>query len=179
LTRRPRLALAFVLILVAAVVGAWGLWAAFSGPPSIVVTRSPMLDKPAPPIVLQSLDGSTTVRLADFLGRPVMVNFWASWCLPCRQEFPLLAAARTAHAADGLEILGIDHEDDAASAQRFAADHGASWLLLSDPDNAAWRAYLGALVPMTYYIDRQGIVRAVSYGPPPSGTLEEQLAKIL
>jgi cytochrome c biogenesis protein CcmG, thiol:disulfide interchange protein DsbE len=155
------------------------MWAAFSGPPSIVVTRSLMLDKPAPPIVLQSLDGSATVRLADYLGRPVMVNFWASWCLPCREEFPLLAAARAAHAADGLEILGIDHDDDVASAQSFAADHSATWLLLSDPYNAAWQAYLGGLVPTTYYIDRQGIVRAVSYGPPSSGSLDEQLAKIL
>ncbi len=115
MTRRSRPALSSLLILVAAVIGAWGLWAAFGGPPSIVVTRSPMLDKPAPPIVLQSLDGSTTVRLADYLGRPVMVNFWASWCLPCRQEFPLLASARATHAAAGLEILGIVHEDDVAS----------------------------------------------------------------
>jgi cytochrome c biogenesis protein CcmG/thiol:disulfide interchange protein DsbE len=179
LTRGSRLALASVLIVVAAVVGTWGLWATFSGPPSIVVTRSPMLDKPAPPIVLQSLDGSTTVRLADYLGRPVMVNFWASWCLPCRQEFPLLAGARAAHAADGLEILGIVYHDGPQAAQQFAEQYGGNWPLLADPADAAWHDYQGALVPTTYYIDRQGIVRAVSYGPPPSGTLEEQLAKIL
>ena len=65
------------------------------------------------------------------------------------------------------------------SAQRFATDEGATWPLVQDADNSAWQAYGGALVPTTYYIDRQGIVRAVSYGPPPSGTLEELLAKIL
>jgi peroxiredoxin len=99
--------------------------------------------------------------------------------VPCRQEFPLFGAARAAHAADGLEILGVVHADSADSAQRFATDEGATWPLVQDANNAAWQAYGGALVPTTYYIDRQGIVRAVSYGPPPSGTLEELLAKIL
>lgn len=178
MTRRSRLALATVLVVLAVAIGAWGLSASF-GPPSIVVTRSPLLDKPAPPFALQALDGATTVRLTDYVGRPVIVNFWASWCLPCRQEFPLLAAARAAHAADGLEILGIVHDDGPQAAQQFADQYGGTWPLLADPAATAWHDYRGALLPITYYIDRQGIVRAVSYGPPPSGTLEDQIAKIL
>jgi cytochrome c biogenesis protein CcmG/thiol:disulfide interchange protein DsbE len=179
LTRRSRFVLAAVLVLLAVVLGAWGLWAALGGPPSIVVTRSPLLDKPAPDFALTTLDGSATVRLADYAGRPLMINFWASWCLPCREEFPLLAAAREKHAAAGLEILGIVHDDGPEAALSFAQAYGATWPLLADPDDAAWRGYLGTLVPITYYVDRHGVIRAVSYGPPPSGTLEEQLAKIL
>jgi cytochrome c biogenesis protein CcmG/thiol:disulfide interchange protein DsbE len=165
--------------LAAVILVAWGLWGVLSGPPSIVVSRSPLLDKAAPQLELQTLDGTKTVRLSDYLGRPVLVNFWASYCLPCRQEFPLLASARAAHAGDGLEILGIVHDDGPQAAQQFADQYGGIWPLLADPGNSAWQAYGGALLPTTYYIDRAGIVRAVSYGPPPSGTLEEQLAKIL
>ena len=144
----------------------------------IVVGRNPLLDQPAPDFTLQTLDG-TTVSLADYRGRPVIVNFWASWCQPCQQEFPLFVASRRQHAADGLEILGIVHEDTAQAAKAFADGKGAHWPLLSDPDNAAWQAYDGSLLPISYYVDRQGIIRAVSYGPPPSGALNEELAKIL
>jgi cytochrome c biogenesis protein CcmG/thiol:disulfide interchange protein DsbE len=152
-----------------------------AGEPSqsvIVVPRNPLLDQPAPGFTLQALDGST-VSLGDYRGRPVIVNFWASWCQPCQQEFPLFAAARAQHAVDGLEILGIVHNDTTQAAQAFAAHQGAAWPLLSDPDDTAWQAYRGALLPISYYIDRDGIIRAVSYGPPSSGTLDDLLAKIL
>ena len=179
MTRRSRLVLATAIGLITVLVLGWFAWNQLNAPPSIVISRNPLLDKPAPPISLPSIDGSGTVNLADYAGRPVIVNFWASWCVPCRQEFPLFRDARAAHAADGLEIFGVVHADAADSAQRFATDQGATWPLVLDADNSAWQAYGGALVPTSYYIDRQGVVRAVSYGPPPSGTLEEQLAKIL
>jgi len=178
LSRRSRAAIAAVAV-IGAIVVAWGLSSALGGPPSIQVSRSPLLDKPAPKFELQTLDGTASVRLSDYVGRPVMINFWASWCLPCRQEFPLLAGARSRHVNEGLEILGIVHDDGPQAAQQFAAQYGGTWPLLDDPADVAWHAYDGALVPITYYVDRAGIVRAVSYGPPPSGTLEEQLAKIL
>jgi cytochrome c biogenesis protein CcmG/thiol:disulfide interchange protein DsbE len=179
LTRRSRLVLATAIGLITVLV--LGLLALnqLNAPPSIVVGRNPLLDKPAPAISLPAVDGSGTINLADYVGRPVIVNFWASWCVPCRQEFPLFRDAREAHAAEGLEILGVVHDDSADSAQRFATDQNATWPMVLDADDAAWQAYGGALVPTSYYIDRQGVIRAVSYGPPPSGTLEEQLAKIL
>ena len=181
MTRRSRLVLATAIALVAVVAVGWFAWSQSNAnpTPSIVVGRNPLLDKPAPAISLPTLDGSGTVNLSDYAGRPVIVNFWASWCVPCRQEFPLFKDARAAHAADGLEILGVVHLDSADSAQGFATEQGATWPLLMDANNSVWQAYGQLLVPTTYYIDRQGIVRAVSYGPPPSGTLEELLAKIL
>lgn len=157
---------------------AWALTQALERPERIVVERSPLLDQPAPEFALESLDGGT-VSLADYRGRPVIVNFWASWCVPCRDEFPLLRDARQRHAAEGLEILGIVHDDGPDAARDFAEEHGGDWPLLMDPDDEAWQAYGGVFLPITYFIDRQGVVRAVSYGPPPARVLEEQIEKIL
>jgi len=174
---RRRLLLAGVGLVILVGVLAWALTQGLARPERIVVERSPLLDRPAPEFALQSLDGGI-VRLSDYRGRPVIVNFWASWCVPCREEFPLLRDARERHSGDELEVLGIVHEDGPNAARDFAAGYDARWPLLLDPDNSAWRAYGGVFLPITYYVDRQGIVRAVSYGPPPPDVLEDQIAKI-
>lgn len=119
------------------------------------------------------------MSLAELRGRPVIVNFWASWCIPCREEFPLLASTYERYADDGLEILGIIHDDGPQAAQTFADTHGATWPLLLDAQDVAWASYRGAAVPTTYYIDREGIIRAISLGPPPSGYLDDQVQAIL
>jgi len=144
----------------------------------VVVGQNPLVDRQAPDISLQTVDGET-VTLASLRGRPVIVNFWASWCIPCRDEFPLLVDAYDRHSADGLEILGIIHDDGPEAASSFASSYGATWPLLLDPDDDAWRAYMAAFVPITYYVDRDGIIRSVSYGPPPSGVLDDELEAIL
>lgn len=152
-----------------------------SGDPTsspIVVGGSPLVGKAAPGFDLFDLEGRS-VSLEDYRGRPVIVNFWASWCIPCRDEFPLFAAARDRHAAEGLEILGVIHDDDAASAREFAEANGGTWPMLLDPSNVAWDSYSGLLLPTTFYIDREGIVRSVSFGPPGSGSLEDLITQIL
>lgn len=148
------------------------------GSSPIVVGRSPLLDKPAPALALPDLDGRT-VRLADLRGRPVLLYFWASWCIPCRTEFGLLADAQRAHARRDLQIVGVVYKDTAEPARQFMTTHGGTWPALLDPDGAAARAYVVPGAPTSYYLDRDGIVRAVSYGPAPRDVLDQQLAKIL
>ncbi|MEA2676157.1 MAG: cytochrome c biosis protein CcmG, thiol:disulfide interchange protein DsbE [Chloroflexota bacterium] len=177
----PRIALVALAVILALPIIVLGSRLNLGGAPdasTVVVGRDPLMDTAAPAISLATVDGSV-VALADYRGRPVIVNFWASWCVPCRDEFPLLAAARAAHQADGLEILGVIHDDSAQSAAAFAATYDAAWPLLMDADDAAWNAYHGAFVPVSYFVDRAGVVRAVSYGPPPSESLDALLAKIL
>jgi cytochrome c biogenesis protein CcmG, thiol:disulfide interchange protein DsbE len=144
----------------------------------LVVGSSPLLGKPAPEIDLEGLEGER-VRLSDYRGRPVIVNFWATWCTPCREEFPVLAEAREQHAAEGLEILGVVHEDTVDGARAFVADLGAEWPMPFDADREAWDAYGGVGVPTTYYVDAEGVIRAVSFGPLTEDGLAQQLATIL
>lgn len=83
------------------------------------------------------------------------------------------------HAEDGLEILGILHDDAAEGARAFAADQGASWPVLLDPDDVAWDAYRGVGLPTSFYVDAEGIVQAFSVGPFSEAGLAAQLATIL
>jgi cytochrome c biogenesis protein CcmG/thiol:disulfide interchange protein DsbE len=145
---------------------------------AVVIGLNPLVGKPAPTVDLQALDGSR-VSLAALRGRPVIVNFWASWCIPCKAEFPLFVTARAAHRTDGLEILGVIHDDSADAARSFMRAEGATWPALIDHGDAVARAYGVNALPISFYVDRGGLVRAVSYGPPPSGALDDQLSKIL
>jgi cytochrome c biogenesis protein CcmG, thiol:disulfide interchange protein DsbE len=169
-----------VLLILAAAIGAS---ACSVGAPSgsagvTVVGGPPLVGKPAPAIELQD-DQGRTVHLSDYRGRPVIVNFWASWCTPCRGEFPLLRSAREAHAADGLEVLGVVYKDTPDAARAFMTDQGAAWPMLVDEGGRVAAAYGVLGIPQSFWIDGTGIVRQVSFGPPPSGSLDALLATIL
>ena len=119
------------------------------------------------------------MTLADYAGRPVIVNIWASWCIPCRDEFPMLVGAYGEYRDQGLEVLGIVHDDTAAGAAAFAQEQGATWPMLMDVDDVVWRDYIGVGVPQSYFIDAEGIVRAFTIGPFSAAGLEAGLARIV
>ena len=144
----------------------------------LAVGGHPLAGKTAPEIDLVSLDGER-VTLSSLRGRPVLINFWATWCPPCRAEFPLMVEAYADHADDGLQILGILHDDAAEGARAFAADQDATWPMLLDPEDEAWKDYLGVGLPTSFYVDANGIVRAFSVGPFSEAGLAAQLATIL
>jgi cytochrome c biogenesis protein CcmG/thiol:disulfide interchange protein DsbE len=143
-----------------------------------VIGGHPLLDAPAPDFTVRDLDGQE-VKLSEYRGRPVIVNFWASWCIPCREEFPILKSARDTYAAQGLEILGVTFQDDPESARAYMAKAGAAWPGLVDPDGAVAADYSVNGPPMSFFIDPEGVVRSIAYGPPPSGTIDDRIAAIL
>jgi cytochrome c biogenesis protein CcmG/thiol:disulfide interchange protein DsbE len=123
----------------------------------------------APPLSGTTIDGRT-LSLADFRGKPVIVNFWASWCGPCRNEFPLFKDAEVRH--PGLIILGVVFQDDPGAAAAFATQMNADWPSLTDPTGALASAYLMQFPPQSYFIDRTGVIRSRQFGEVTADDLE-------
>lgn len=134
-------------------------------------------DAPAPAISGATLDGGE-LSLADFRGRPVVINFWGPTCVPCRDEFPLLKAKLDEHAADDLAVIGILMADPPDLARTFVAEQGATWPTVVDPDGAIKGAYRVALRPQTYFVDRDGILRSIQIGELREPDFERQYALI-
>lgn len=134
---------------------------------SLVVLAGPAaaraLDGPAPDFTLPS-DKSGNVRLSELRGQVVMLNFWASWCGPCRQEMPLLEKLHQRYQPLGFTLLGVNVEENSDAARRFLADLPVSFPVLFDRANEVTRAYQVKAMPSTVLIDRDGRMRYLHQG---------------
>jgi cytochrome c biogenesis protein CcmG/thiol:disulfide interchange protein DsbE len=144
----------------------------------VVVATRPSGDtvakgQPAPAIVGMTLDGAA-FDLAALRGRPVVINFWGPTCVPCRDEFPLLKAKLTEHAADGLAVVGVLTDDPADPARAFVADEGAAWPTVIDPNGALKKTYRVVGRPQSYFVDRNGILRSIQIGEVRDADFERQ-----
>jgi cytochrome c biogenesis protein CcmG/thiol:disulfide interchange protein DsbE len=108
----------------------------------------------------------------------VVLNFWASWCTPCRDEFPVIRDQLTAHAGDGLVVLGVLYKDVPDLGKSFSTSFGATWPTVTDPNDAISTAYRIAAPPQTFFIDKTGVIRAVQIGQMSTDVFETQYAKI-
>jgi peroxiredoxin len=131
-----------------------------------------------PDFTLPTLDGRCA-HLADYRGRPVIVNFWASWCNPCRREFPLFRAALDRHRHDRLAVLGVTHNDIVDDSRQFAREEGATWPLLVDDGNDVGNAFGVNALPKTFFIRPDGTLVARIYGLTSRKDLEAEIARIL
>lgn len=105
------------------------------------------------------------LRLSDLRGRPVAINFWATWCPACREELPALEAAYEQFGARGVAVLGVDLREDASTVTAFAGQFGLSFPLLLDADGAVANDYRVLGIPTTVFVDAAGVVRARHVGP--------------
>jgi peroxiredoxin len=116
----------------------------------------------APSFSLDGLDGGT-VSLADFAGAPVLINFWASWCEPCREEMPALQRFSTA--TQGVKVLGIAVNDAPSDSRAFARQVGVTFPLAVDRDASLAAKYGVTGLPVTVLVDAQGRVVSTTRGP--------------
>jgi cytochrome c biogenesis protein CcmG/thiol:disulfide interchange protein DsbE len=110
----------------------------------------------APAFTLPRLDRDGTISLASLRGKAVVVNFWASWCLPCKEEAPVLEAAWKQHRNRGLVVLGVDFNDLRPDALGFIRKHGMTYPVVYDRDGELVAKFGATGVPETFFIDRRG-----------------------
>jgi peroxiredoxin len=118
---------------------------------------------PAPDFTLRSMDGQN-LRLQEQRGRVVMVNFWATWCGPCRQEMPHLNRLYEKYRASGFVLLGVNVDEDTRNAAAVASKMGLKFPVLPDADKRVSKQYDLSAMPSTVLIDRDGKVRHVHRG---------------
>ena len=134
---------------------------------------------PAPDFVLPALDGGGDVRLADYRGRPVIVNFWASWCNPCREEFPLLKKTIREHRADQLAVIGVTFQDIADDSRSFVKKRAATWPQGIDEGGDVASAFGVRAIPQTFFVRPDGTIAARAFGITTQDKLEEPLGQLL
>jgi cytochrome c biogenesis protein CcmG/thiol:disulfide interchange protein DsbE len=155
----------------------WLLFTGFSRDPREV--SSPLIGRAAPAWTLTTLDGAE-LGTVDLAGRPYVVNFWASWCVPaCVDEHPVLAAAQERY-GDEVTIVGVLYQDDPASAEGFLARYGdAGYVHVNDDAGRLAIDYGVTGPPETFFVDADGIVRTREWGPLTDADLVEHMAAIL
>ena len=129
------------------------------------------------PASTQAALSDDKVSLAELRGHPVVLNFWASWCVPCKAEAPRLAAAAKDHAGDVL-LLGIDVQDFKSDARRFLTKYRANYVSVRDGGDSTYSAYGLTGLPETYYLDPGGRILAHSVGEVSKAELEQGIRLI-
>jgi len=133
------------------------------------LAASPRVGFLAPDFTLDLLDGGE-IRLSDLKGHVVLVNLWASWCLPCRTEMPAIETAYQQYKDRGFVVLGVNttNQDSVQDAVAFLKEVGVTFPILLDRSGEVSRAYQLRGLPTSFFIDREGIIRAVVVGGPMS-----------
>jgi cytochrome c biogenesis protein CcmG/thiol:disulfide interchange protein DsbE len=185
--RGGRLLILVVLVVVAVVLPAGAALLQRRPVPELEVRTPPAVSTaaqayppgtPAPALRLQGLDGRP-VDLAALRGRPVVVNFWATWCEPCVREFPLLARAAAGHRTARLAVVGVLYRDQPDAARAFVRQHGGTWPMGMDADGRTAAAWGVVGLPHTFFVRPDGTLASHQLGELTAANLDRQLTGIL
>lgn len=147
----------------------WGLWKSLTGPRSSGV---------APDFTIESYDGRT-VTLSKLRGQVVIVNFWASWCLPCREEAAYLEQTWRKYKDKGVMFVGVDWVDTPTNALAYIKEFDITYPNGPDLGTKIAQAFRIQGVPETYYVDKRGTLRGVHIGPLKSPELDQKIDELL
>lgn len=131
-----------------------------------------------PDFTLSTLEGKS-VKLSDLRGKPVWVNFWATWCPPCRAEMPEMKQKYAQLKDKGLVVLGVDMSEDPATVKQFTVSNGYDWTFLLDPGSQIASQYYVSGIPTHLFIGRDGIIKAVQVGGIPAIMMDRYLSQIV
>ncbi len=133
---------------------------------------------PAPDLTLNDINGNK-VNLSDYRQQIVLINNWATWCPPCKEEMPTLLKYFKAHSDQGFMLIGIEAGDPAEDVAKFVDENGLSFLILLDPNNKSLIAFHNDSLPSSYVIDHGGNVILAWTGPINQAMLEKYLTPLL
>lgn len=176
-----------ILLLLAALLGT--AWIVVSREPvlqangPITLTEAPIVGHPAPEFTLQTAVGQTITlsemtKQAGSNGKPVVLNFWASWCAPCRVEMPSLQQASVTYNGR-VAFIGINQGEDFSTITDFGSEYNVTYPLLIDPDNRVNRLYEVNSLPTTVFVDQNGVVREVVIGILSEAVLQDRVEGML
>jgi cytochrome c biogenesis protein CcmG, thiol:disulfide interchange protein DsbE len=139
--------------------------------------KSPLIGKPAPEFALKAVGTGQTIDIAALRGKPVVLNFWATWCVPCYQEHPVLV--QNAQIIPNVQFIGVVFNDTEDKINAFLRERGSAYPMLLDEQGKTAIAYGVGGVPETYFLNRQGVIVAKFTGPMTTEILQSNVAKAL
>jgi len=141
-------------------------------------SEKPEIGSRAPDFELTALDGQN-LRLSSLRGKPVLINFWATWCAPCRAEMPALDQAQRTHAEQGLTVLAVDVQEGPVLVRGFIDEMGLGLNPLLDTTSDVSATYRTIGLPISFFVDRNGIIRDIVIGGMTEQMIQTKLQKIL
>jgi thiol-disulfide isomerase/thioredoxin len=165
-------------VLIGVVLIAGAAWTVASRVPGAQATRD-LARRATPDVSLPTLDGRT-FNLVALRGKPVIVNYWATWCLPCRAELPAFEEVHKAHRDDGLVIVGVDLAEPPDVVSKYVAEIGLTFPIALDEDGEVSELYRVEALPTTFFVGRDGNIRDMAIGGPMTkAAIESKVADLM
>jgi cytochrome c biogenesis protein CcmG/thiol:disulfide interchange protein DsbE len=140
--------------------------------------QSPLVGRAAPAFALKEVGSGRTIDLAALRGKPAVINFWATWCMPCYQEHPVLVDNARLLGSQ-VQFVGVVFNDDEASISKFLRERGSAYPTLLDAQGKTAIAYGVGGVPESFFLDRDGVIVAKFSGPMTTDVLQANLSKAI
>lgn len=139
----------------------------------------PRVGSLAPDFELTDVNTGQPIKLSSLSGKPVWINFWASWCPPCKAEMPIMKQVYAKYKSQGLVIVGVDMREKVDEVKQFTGSNGYDWTFVIDSDGQVTDRYFVSGIPSHFFIGRDGVIKSIRVGEMTPGDMEENVSKII